>query len=269
VANIVEKYRPTTLNDFVDNQDNIEIIINCIKSNTPVLIASPPGTGKTSISYVIAKELGYHLLEYNASDERKKDDLKKLKKILRSIPLVKSMILLDEVDGLENKQALIQILKKSQLPVILTANDKYKVREFNKVCKLIEFKLPALGLVAKRIRFIADKEGLNPEIKVDSDIRSAINRTFSGSNKYVKEKSDFNKVQDIFRKEEIHDINPTWLIDNVTNFYSGHDVILALEIIKIYDKLKNPEILRSLPKGYGKPQYPYYFSARSKHERHN
>lgn len=41
------------------------------------LLSGPPGVGKTTTAQVVCKELGYDLLEFNASDTRNKMLLKK------------------------------------------------------------------------------------------------------------------------------------------------------------------------------------------------
>lgn len=266
---LTEKYRPTTIEDFVDNKDNLNKILESVKKNTPVLLISPPGYGKTTSAYVIAKTLGYSIKEFNASDERKRDSLQELKKVLSSRTFTPTIFLLDEVDGLKNFTFLIQILKKPVNPVILTANDKYIVRELSRVCTTIEFDKPSLTNIVQHLRKIARKENLPENFVLTEDIRSSINASFHGGSKYNKEKSDFEKVHDIFHKDDVHDIEPIWLIDNISNFYSGINILHAIECIKTYDLVKRPEVFTSLPKGYGRPKYPYYFIMRNKNGRHN
>lgn len=249
------KFVPKTIEDFVDNKDNLEKIIQCINKCEPVIVVSPPGTGKTTSAYLVANFLGYTVKEYNASDERKKSDLQEIKRVVSTKPFSKILVLLDECDGIENQNELSSIIKKSKVPIIATANDKYKIRELSKVCTLIEFDTPSLQSIAKHIRNLDP----NANIKLDTDIRSSLNRTFNGGEKYERKDSDFDKVVDIFRNQKKVDIDPVWLMDNVSEFFFGSNVIEAIETIKIYERTKNPNVLIFPDSFSGKPKYPNYW----------
>lgn len=256
---LTEKYRPKTLKEFVGNKENMEEAFRYVKSDFPVILVGPPGCGKTTAGYVIANELGYDVIESNASDERKKADFEELEIALRSRLLTKSIFLLDEIDGVKDQLHLATILKKAKNPVVLTANDKRKIaKEMTKVCKLIEFDKPKLQEVANRIKYIADSEGLK-DINynlITTDFRESIHRVFYNSTKYIINKNEFEKVDDIFKHKAVHDIEIIWLLDNVCNFYCGRDLLEAIEVIKNYKRLKNPDVLLSLPKGTGRAKFP-------------
>jgi DNA polymerase III delta prime subunit len=73
----VEKYRPKSLADIVGHPMQVRILRSLLarKEFTHLLLKGSPGTGKTSLSLVLARELfGEHwrrsTLELNASDER-------------------------------------------------------------------------------------------------------------------------------------------------------------------------------------------------------
>lgn len=106
------------------------------------MLSGPPGIGKSSCAKIIAKELGYAVLELNASDNRSKKTIEALLKDTSTSLSIekyglnntahknKSVIVMDEVDGVNANdrgglQALINIIKKTMVPIICIANDRH------------------------------------------------------------------------------------------------------------------------------------------------
>jgi len=98
------------------------------------LISGPPGIGKTQSVRLVAKELGYELLEFNASDNRSKKTIKELldqkctNQGLKGSD-TKCAIVMDEIDGVTANDRggvgeLIRIIKFTKMPVICICNDR-------------------------------------------------------------------------------------------------------------------------------------------------
>jgi len=100
----VEKYRPTTLEEYVGNETIKNKIADYLKQGSiqNLLFYGVAGTGKTTLAKLIAKNLNCDLLYLNASDERGIDTIRE-----KIIPFASTMgfndvkiVILDEADYL-------------------------------------------------------------------------------------------------------------------------------------------------------------------------
>jgi replication factor C large subunit len=196
-----EKYRPQNISDMVGNEESrsaiIEWFVKWKKGTKPLLLVGPPGIGKTTIAYLVAKQFGYDLIGLNASDVRSKSRINEiLSPVLGNTTILGApMIFVDEVDGIHGRgdyggaEALIQILKDPTVPIVLAANSDLsdKMKSIKKVVKTISFKSIPPRLLRVYLENILNKEvaTLSPGslIKVidksRGDIRSMINLTQS------------------------------------------------------------------------------------------
>ena len=97
-----------------------------------LLLYGPCGSGKTSAVVSVVNELGFELLEINASDSRNKDHILSIVQ-----PAIKQksffhpgkVILLDEIDGISGNadrggvSELAKLIDETIVPLIFTAND--------------------------------------------------------------------------------------------------------------------------------------------------
>ncbi|MEO2201617.1 MAG: AAA family ATPase [Nitrosopumilus sp.] len=196
-----EKYRPQIISDMIGNEESRAAILEWFakwkKGTKPLLLVGPPGIGKTTISYLVAKQFGYDMIGLNASDVRSKSRINEiLTPVLGNVSVLGTpMIFVDEVDGIHGRgdyggaAALVDILKEPTVPIILAANNNSldKMKNIKKVVKTITFKKIPPRLLRVYLENILKKEGtkLSPGslIKVidksRGDIRSMINLTQS------------------------------------------------------------------------------------------
>ncbi len=196
-----EKYRPQNISDMVGNEESRSSIIEWFtkwkKGTKPLLLVGPPGIGKTTIAYLVAKQFGYDMIGLNASDVRSKSQINEiLSPVLGNNSVLGiPMIFVDEVDGIHGRgdfggaEALIEILKEPTVPIVLAANSDTsdKMKSIKKVVKTIYFKPIPPRLLKVYLENILKKEstniGLGSIIKIidksRGDIRSMINLTQS------------------------------------------------------------------------------------------
>ena len=196
-----EKYRPQIISDMVGNEESrvaiIEWFVKWKKGTKPLLLVGPPGIGKTTMAYLVAKQFGYDMIGLNASDVRSKSRINEiLTPVLGNVSVLGTpMIFVDEVDGIHSRgdyggaSALVDILKEPTVPIVLAANNDTldKMKSIKKVVKIIPFKRIPPRLLRVYLENILKKENakLSPGslIKVidksRGDIRSMINLTQS------------------------------------------------------------------------------------------
>ena len=192
-----EKHRPQVISDMVGNEESRAAIMEWFakwkKGTKPLLLVGPPGIGKTTMAFLVAKQFGYDMIGLNASDVRSKSRINEiLTPVLGNVSVLGTpMIFVDEVDGIHGRSdyggaaALVDILKEPTVPIILAANDDTsdKMKSIKKAVKTISFKRIPPRLLRVHLENILKKENANLSpgslIKVidksRGDIRSMIN----------------------------------------------------------------------------------------------
>lgn len=185
-----EKYRPTTRSDIIGNAEEIETFLDWIiswKTRIPkkraVLLIGPPGTGKTATVGAIANDLGYEIVEFNASDKRNKASIEiqvtraAFQQTLDGSP---RLILLDEVDGLSGTSdrggvgAILKVIDLSSHPIVMTANDQDspRIKDLLKKCIVIQFNSLDVSSMARVLMRIAKENTDKPSQEIIESIAS-------------------------------------------------------------------------------------------------
>ena len=107
----VVKHGPKTVSQMVGNEASRFGFVRWLemwkRGGKPAILVGPSGVGKTSLVYALASEMGYTILELNASDARTKARIEAKvgpTRENRSLFNERLLILMDEIDGLYGRQ---------------------------------------------------------------------------------------------------------------------------------------------------------------------
>ncbi|KAI5711611.1 hypothetical protein M8J75_001812 [Diaphorina citri] len=171
------------------------------------LLSGPPGIGKTTTVTLVCQELGFDVVEFNASDTRSKrllqEEVSSLLSCSSLTPFFSGgdkktgggggrvtrnhVLVMDEVDGMAGNedrggvQELIQLIKSAKVPVICMCNDRShpKIRSLVNYCFDLPFHRPRAAMMS-----ICFKENIKvpPQVMTDiitnsnQDIRATLNQ---------------------------------------------------------------------------------------------
>merc|ERR1719300_1669575 len=177
----VDKYKPSNCKGIIGQQgdkSNMNKLKNWLNGWNGNHLHS---VGKTTTAYLVAKELGYDVVEMNASDTRSKRLLgENVADILNTSSVgslmgqgnhnnsvtTKRVLLMDEVDGMAGNEdrggmaELINLIKGSKVPVIAMCNDRnhQKIRSLANYTFDLRFSRPRVEQIKAAMMSICFKE---------------------------------------------------------------------------------------------------------------
>ena len=195
-----ETYRPTTLSEVRGN-DKARDALKAWAESWPshreaVVVHGSPGVGKTSAAHALAADLGWDVIELNASDQRTADVIERIAgEAAMSGTLTggtggRKLVVLDEADNIHGNYdrggaaAITELVKESNQPIVLIANEFYDMsRGLRSACREIEFRdvsarsiLPVLRDICRREDVEYDDDALEAVAEKNAgDLRGAIN----------------------------------------------------------------------------------------------
>jgi len=187
----VEKYRPKVIEDCILPDDTKKTFKEFVeKGEIPnLLLAGPPGIGKTTIAKALCNELGADYYVINGSDEGRFLDTvrNQAKNFASTVSLTETskhkVIIIDEADNTGND---VQLLLRANIETfysncrfIFTCNYKNKIIEpLHSRCAVIDFtikgkqKAQLAGSFFKRLQNILDEESIEYDQKVLAELVS-------------------------------------------------------------------------------------------------
>ena len=215
-----EKYRPRSLDEVVGNPRAIASLrawAAAWEQGRPdrpgLILAGHAGVGKTSAALALAADMGWGLVELNASDARSAGVIEGV--ALRGALFQsfaddgalqrRQLILLDEADNLYEraaqssgrtrdfsdrggKSAIARTLEQTRQPIILTVNELYQLTRgsgarIKRLTQTVKFLPLPVAMVRSVLRRVAEAEGLELETeslqrlagRCSGDLRAALN----------------------------------------------------------------------------------------------
>ena len=205
-----ERYRPTTLTAIRGNDSARDALREWATTwddhRQAVILHGSPGVGKTSAAHALAGDMGWPVMELNASDKRAAADIERIAgSAARNATLSGSagredaqtlgtsgrqLLILDEADNFHGNadrggsRAVTRLVKEAEQPVVLVANEFYEMsRSLRNACETIEFRDVSARSIVPVLRDICRKEGIEYDDEAldaiaaatSGDLRSAIN----------------------------------------------------------------------------------------------
>lgn len=291
MAKWTEKYRPKRLDDIIGNTKAKEELLKWANSwqNGPpkkraVVLMGDPGIGKTTAALALANDLGWQVVEMNASDSRNAEAVKNIAMLgamgetfsdtgefISSKEGQRKLIVLDEADNVFGREdfggikVIGQTISNTKQPIILIVNDWYALKKRSSIIggkvMTLSFTKPRSTSIAKVLRFIANNEGVEVSDEVirrmsersGGDVRSAVNDLQS-----LAEGRDNIQLKDVSTLGE-RDVSTTIFKSLGTIFHTGN---CKRSRESIFNLDENPEMLilwidQNVPNAYRDPKDIY------------
>ena len=251
----IEKYRPKTLEDVVNQKEPVEGIKALLRTPSTMphlLLSGPPGTGKSTVALCIARQLmGEHfrnlVLELNASDERGigvvRERIKGFSQVIQSTPsgVQFGLVILDESDEMtkDAQTALRRIMETSSRTCrfILICNYQSGIIEpIQSRCSVFRFRYLEEKDAAEYLTRICKAENVDADPKAiariyemsGGDLRGAINNLQVAAIRSEGGKLDLPTVNKVLPAAENELIRDMLLLALQGDFIKSRDVMYEL-----------------------------------------
>ena len=260
---LVEKYRPTVLENYVGNVNIKKTISKYLEQNDiqNLIFYGPAGTGKTTLAKLIVKNLDCDHIYINASDERGIETIRDKVSGFASVASFKpiKVVILDEADFLtiQAQASLRNIIETFSRTTrfIMTCNFVERIIDpLQSRCQVLKIVPPSKKDVAKHLNWICNEESITHKIndlvplvnQYYPDLRKCINtiqlstqdntlkldQSILVSSNYIDKvisalanKSKFNEIRQIIADANVDDFDELFraLYDRLPEYYKDKE----------------------------------------------
>ncbi len=270
-----EKYRPQTLSQVIGHNKAVEELRqwaqswqNGVPKDRAVVVYGRAGIGKTTVAHALGHDMGWEVIELNASDQRTADIIEKVVGSASQMSTLegagkKRLVIMDEADNIHGtadrggEKAIVELIKKTNQPIILIANELYDMSAgLRGACRPIQFNSVLSRSMIPALKKIAEAEEITCGLGVieklaenaGGDLRSAINDLQAAAQGKKKLEPDEIATGERDTKENIFKI--------MAKIFKGTDIIETHKAT--YNLDENPEDLiqwvdENLPLEYTAP----------------
>ena len=188
---LVEKYRPSKLENYVGNENIKKSISKYLDQNDiqNLIFYGPAGTGKTTLAKLIVQNLDCDSIYINASDERGIETIRDKVQSFASVASFKPLkvIILDESDFLtiQAQASLRNIIETFSRTTrfILTCNYVERIIDpLQSRCQVLKIVPPTKKDVAKHLHWICNEESISHEL---NDLVPLVNQYYPDLRKCI------------------------------------------------------------------------------------
>ena len=188
---LVEKYRPSKLENYVGNENIKKSISKYLEQNDilNLIFYGPAGTGKTTLAKLCVQNLDCDHLYINASDERGIETIRDKVQSFASVASFKPLkvVILDEADFLtiQAQASLRNIIETFSRTTrfIMTCNFVERIIDpLQSRCQVLKIVPPTKKDVAKHLHWICNQESISHDI---NDLVPLVNQYYPDLRKCI------------------------------------------------------------------------------------
>src|SRR5574344_565358 len=233
MIDLANKYRPTSLDSFVGQshiigQDKALYKLSKQKDIPHLFFYGKPGTGKTTLAKIIAKEIGTDYYYFNATSI-KVEDLRKIFNKYKGA-LIKPLIFIDEVHRLsKNQQEVLLPIMENYDAIIIGASTENPFFTLTSAIRSRSFSYEFLAFTFEDMLKILDKVLKDFDIKLDTETKEYLINSSSGDARAMLTLLNFaykiNKEIDI---KTLKELRSSAIGDGVSSSSTHYDLASAM-----------------------------------------